>query len=420
MDVDDCAHTLSSSTAAATRSKFSTGRRAVFAYGKNGRHSRQGPGIAACALQVCLQNLRGRRQDRPPSAATDPQEQRLAGFAGPHRRGQISGCLAPARQEAILGRAGIELKRHTLAGWMIRCAAVIDPLINLLREGSDAYDIRLMDETPVQVLVEEGRSPTARSYMWLQRGGPPDQPVILFVYDPSRSGAVPKQLLADYKGWLMTDGYDGYNHLSDDIVRVGCWAHARRKFDEAIKAQGKKDKAKPKTGRAHQGLAYIQALYRIEREAKDRELSPEDRGLLRQQKARPILDDLKAWLDKSLPHVPPKSAIGNALHYLNNQWPYLIRYLEDGRLPIDNNLAERAIRPFVIGRKNWLFSATPAGAHASAKLYSLIETAKANGHEPYAYLHQVFKKLPAATTVEEIEQLLPWNITPEEVTGLSV
>lgn len=322
------------------------------------------------------------------------------------------------RQEAILSRAGIALGRHTLAGWMIRCGMLIDPLINLLRDQLDDYDIRQMDETPVQVLDEAGRSSTSQSYMWLQRGGPPKQPVILFDYDPSRGRAVPERLLAAANGWLVSDGYEVYNNLPNELIRVGCWAHARRKFDEAVKAQGKGKKSK--SGRAHQGLAYIQALYRIEREAKNTKMSPEERGQLRQQQAKPILEELKTWLDKSLPHAPPKSAIGKALHYLHNQWAYLMRYLEDGRLPIDNNAAERAIRPFVIGRKNWLFSATPKGAQASAKLYSLIETAKANGHEPFAYLRHVFKQLPMATTVEAIERLLPWNTTPEQISAASV
>ena len=154
----------------------------------------------------------------------------------------------------------------------------------------------------------------------------------------------------------------------------------------------------------------IQTLYRIEKQAK--EMSAQERFELRQQQALPLLAEIRAWLDTSLPEVPPKSATGKALHYLNNQWPKLIRYVEDGRLPIDNNAAERAIRPFVIGRNNWLFANSVAGAEASARLYSLILTAKANGHEPYRYLRHVFKELPTATSVEAIEALLPFNLDP--------
>lgn len=179
--------------------------------------------------------------------------------------------------------------------------------------------------------------------------------------------------------------------------------HARRKFDEAIKAQGKG--AKAKTGRAHQGLAHIQRLYRIEREAAD--LAPEARRAHRDTHARPLLTQLRAWLDTALTQVPPKTATGRALAYLHRQWPRLVTYLDDGRIPIDNNATERAIRPFVTGRTNWLFADTPKGATASANLYTLIETAKANAIEPYTYLRHLFTDLPKAATVDDVEALLP-------------
>ncbi len=315
------------------------------------------------------------------------------------------------RQEDILQRAGIDLPRATLALWMMKLGELVLPLINLLRDTVLEHDIVQMDETTVQVLKEKDKAPSSKSYMWVQRGGPPDKPVLLFDYDPSRSGAVPVRLLEGYRGYLQCDGYEGYGAIGkrDDITLVGCWAHARRKFDEAIKAQGKKGKAK--AGRATKGLAYIQKLYRIEKLAG--ECPAEERYRLRQEQAMPLLDEVRAWLDKSLPEVPPQSAAGKALHYLNGQWDKLVRYTEDGRLAIDNNAAERAIRPFVIGRNNWLFSDTVNGAQSSARLYSLILTAKANGHEPYRYLCHVLKELPAATSVEDFEALLPFNIDPE-------
>ena len=202
----------------------------------------------------------------------------------------------------------------------------------------------------------------------------------------------------------MVDGYSGYQPIceANEIKRLGCWAHARRKFVDAQKAQGKTKKA----GRADQAIAQIKKLYQIESLAKD--LTPQARYQLRQEKAKPILDKLKAWLDKGLNQVPPKTAIGKAFTYCINQWSYLIQYLKDGEYPIDNNFAENKIRPFVIGRKNWLFSNSQAGANASANLYSLIETAKANGLEPYAYLRKVFTDLPNAETIEDIDVLLPW------------
>ena len=197
--------------------------------------------------------------------------------------------------------------------------------------------------------------------------------------------------------------YDGYNAVvaASKLTHIGCFAHARRKFDEAIKAQGKH----PRQGLAHRGLGLIRKLYGVEKVV--RHAKPEVRHAYRQQHARPILDELRAWLDDSLPQVPPQSATGKALHYLHNEWPKLIGYLQDGRLAIDNNAAENAIRPFVVGRKNWLFSDSVRGVQASANLYSLIETAKANGLEPYAYLRRVFTELPLADTVAAIEALLP-------------
>ena len=309
------------------------------------------------------------------------------------------------RQEQGMKRMGIELPRSTLANWMIKAGLLVQPLINLLRDQLLSYDIINMDETRCQVLKEPGKTPQSQSFMWVQRGGPPDTPIILFAYDPSRSQQVPVRLLPDYNGYLQTDGYDGYNKVcsQNDITQLGCWAHARRKFDEALKSQGKL-KTK-KVSLAAVGLKRIQCLYAVERQAKA--LTPVQRYELRQSRSMPILNDLRKWLDQHLLVVVKQSALGKAIHYLDKQWDKLIIYTEDGRLRMDNNLIENAIRPFVIGRKNHLFSDTVSGAKASANLYSLIETAKANGLEPYQYLKTVFTELPKATCVEDIEVLLP-------------
>lgn len=311
------------------------------------------------------------------------------------------------RQETMFARIGVELPRATMANWMIRAGDLIRPLINLMHETQLGYDVLQMDETTLQVLKETGRSATSKSYMWVTRGGPPSSPIILFTYDPSRSGAVPLRLLADFKGYLQTDGYDGYTAVArrEDIIHVGCLAHARRKFDEAVKAQ-----TTNKTGLARQGFDMIQRIYRIEREASARELRHDERKQLRDEKAKPLWEELRQWLDQSIGQAPPGTLTGKALGYLNTQWPRLVRYLDDGRLEADNNRAENAIRPFVMGRKAWLFSDTPAGADASARLYSLIETAKANRIEPYAYLRKVFSELPKADTLADIEALLPYKI----------
>jgi transposase len=307
------------------------------------------------------------------------------------------------RQEKQFARLGIHLPRSTLARWVIHSQELVQPLLNLLHEHINDYDIQHMDETRIQVLKEKDRLATSQSQMWVQRGGPPDKPAVCYHYDPARSRDVAVRLLDHFTGFLQTDGYAAYGKLGTEIVQIGCWAHVRRKFKDAVKAQ-----LKGKAGKAQMGLSQIQKLYAIEKQIKDQ--PPEARQAAREQQAKPLIEKLQAWLIKSLTEVTPTSTTGKALAYMSNQWPSLIHYLEDGRLNIDNNPAENAIRPFVIGRKNWLFADTPAGAHASAALYSLVESAKVNGLEPYQYLRHVFKALPKAQSLAEITALLPFNI----------
>lgn len=309
------------------------------------------------------------------------------------------------RQEAILQRSGIELGRNTLASWMIKSGELIQPLINLLEDKLLAYPVMHCDETSVQVLKEPGKEATSKSYMWVRVGGPPTQPIRLFHYAASRSGSVASDLMAGYQGYLQTDDYAGYNTVAAEnrITQLGCWAHARRKFIEAQKASAKNKKA----GKADMAITFIRKLYAIEKQIADQ--SPEEKYLARQQQAKLILEELRTWLDKTLHSTLPKGLLGKAVTYLDKNWDKLTIYTEDGRLSIDNNPAENAIRPFVVGRKNWLFSATVPGATASANLYGLIETAKANNIDPYNYLRYIFKELPGAQTVEQVEQLLPWN-----------
>ena len=316
------------------------------------------------------------------------------------------------RQEGMLQRIGIDLPRATLASWMVKTGELVQPLLNLLREDLLAGDLVQCDETPFQVLKEPGKPATSLSYLWAQRGGARDAPILLYDYDPSRSGEVPRRLLEGFQGYLQTDGYDGYAAVGrvPGIVHVGCWAHARRKFDEAVKGmRGAERKARSaKESKALQGIGFLRKLYEIERLAKD--ATPEERQRLRHEKSRPVMEALRHWLDEALPRIAPQSLTGKALGYLHGQWPKLVRVLDDGQIPLDTNLVENAIRPFVVGRKNWLFADTVRGAQASANLYSLIETAKANGIEPYAYLRLVFSELPRATTLEHVEALLPRNV----------
>ena len=317
-----------------------------------------------------------------------------------------------ARFERVLERHGAVVPRQTLARWVIGCAGVLQPLHNLMRDILLDGSLIHMDETVVQVLKEPDKSPTSNSYMWVQTGGPADKPVVLYDYDPSRSASVPAALLEGFKGYLMTDGYDGYNAVArtDGIERLACWAHVRRRFVEASRVQ-----PKGKRGRADEAVHLIGKLYRIEREHK--EATIEVRHLARQSASVPVLDELHAWMLKTAPLVMPKSALGTALAYMGNLWPLLTRYTQRGDLPIDNNRCENAIRPFVIGRKAWLFSDTPAGARASAVIYSLVQTAQANGLEPYSWLRRVLRELPNAKSVDAVEALLPWNLRIADLVG---
>ena len=244
--------------------------------------------------------------------------------------------------------------------------------------------------------------------MWVQASGPPDRKVVLFDYTSSRAQDVPLRLLESYRGYVMTDDYAGYNALAlqPGVERLACMAHVRRKFVEAQKVQ-----PKGKTGHADIALTMINKLYGIERELKD--VSDEQRFIGRQEKSLPTLAQLKSWLGKTQSQVTPLSVLGKAVNYLSSNWFRLERYVDAGFLPIDNNAAERAIKPFVIGRKAWPFSDTPNGATASAQIYSLVETAKVNGQEPYTWLRHVLERLPHASSVEDYEALLPWNCSSE-------
>jgi len=316
------------------------------------------------------------------------------------------------RQEGMFRRLGIDLPRASLANWMVKTGELVVPLVNLLRDELLASGFVQCDETRYQVLKEPGKTATSQSYLWVQHA--PDPGIVLYDYDPSRSAEVPKRLFAGFEGVLQTDGYEGYGAIGREpgITHVGCWAHARRKFNEALKAQksSTKKKRSVKEGKALQGLAFIQKLYKIERQIQDK--PPDERHRMRQERSRPEIEKLRAWLTDAMPRVPPQSLTGKALAYLDGQWPKLVRVLDHEQAPLDTNGVENAIRPFVVGRKNWLFADTVRGAEASANLYSVIETAKRCGLEPFAYLRHVLTQLPRANTVDEVEALLPHRIDP--------
>jgi transposase len=258
--------------------------------------------------------------------------------------------------------------------------------------------------------------------MWIFRGGTPEKPGILFEYHPTRAGDVAAAFLKGYKGIVQTDGYSGYGFIDGilDILHMGCWAHVRRKFLDVIKAAGKPKAGNKKSGNAYQAMTYIRKLYKIEKDAKNQGLTNEDLLKERQEKAKPVLEEFKRWLDVKVEEVPPKSLLGKAIGYTINQWHRLVIYADTFHVTLDNNMAENTIRPFVIGRKNWLFSGTPMGASASAALYSLIETAKANGLEPYWYLRYLFENLPEAMTKDDYRALLPQYIKKSQLAGPAI
>jgi transposase len=313
------------------------------------------------------------------------------------------------RQEKQFARLGYEISRSNMAGWTIRLGERIETLLGLLRQDILSGPLIQMDETTLQVLKEKGRLPTTKSYLWIMRGGVPGKPVIYFHYSPNRGSGVAHDLLKTYQGVVQTDGYTGYNFLDNipEIEHAGCWAHARRKFMEVLKAKGKYHKKKAKSGVAEQAVDFIGQLYAIEHEADNKELTPELRVDLRMEKARPVLDAFHKWLTATGLKAPPKGLLGKAIGYTLSRWDQLTRYINHRFVTPDNNLDVNAIRRFVVGRKNWLFCDTVAGAKASAGLYSLIETARANDLNPYDYLKLLFEQLPFAETDGQLKHLLP-------------
>jgi transposase len=352
----------------------------------------------------------------PPPAHIVPKGLATPGLIAYIAVSKYADALPLYRQEKIFSRYGIELNRSTMAGWMVKAAQCCNPLLELLYKELHSGPLVNVDETPLQVLNEPGRANTTKSYMWVFRGGPPDKPAVLFRYSQTRSGEVPREVLGEYSGYCQTDAFSGYDALevaNPGILLVGCFAHVRRNFVKVIDARGKA--AKNRRGSADVALEYIGGLYKIEKIARQRQLSPEQIVCLRREQAVPVLEEFKAWLDKRLSQTPPKGLLGQAMSYALTQWPRLIRYLENGHISPDNNAAENAIRPFVVGRKNWLFSGHPNGAHAAATLYSFIETAKACGLEAYRYLRFLFEKIPYAQTEQDYRSLLPQNLTPEHL-----
>ena len=349
----------------------------------------------------------------PPPVALIPKSNATEGLLAHIAVSKFADGLPLYRQEKIFNRMGIDLSRATMAGWLIKAYQYCSPLLDLLHNEIRSGPLINMDETPIQVLKEPGRANTTKSYMWVFCGGSPDHPTILYRYHPTRSGQEALQFLDDYRGYIQSDDYNGYDYLSgkEGIVHLGCWAHARRKFMDVVKVRKKHrgNRGNPRT-LADQALDYIGKLYGVERQIRREKLSLAQIYQHRQKESKPVLDQFKSWLDATEPLTPPKGLLGKAIHYTLKNWDKLNVYINDGLLRPDNNTAENAIRPFVVGRKNWLFAGHPNGAHAGAAFFSLIETAKTNSLEPYAYLRCLFEQLPLVKDQNEYRQLLPQYI----------
>jgi len=311
------------------------------------------------------------------------------------------------RQEIIFRQLGIDLPRNTTCWWMIKVAELCKPIYEIMEQTIRNGNYANADESPLRVLKEKGLPKKSKSFMFVYLGGDRSNPTIVFKCHSTRAGTHAEEFFKGFKGYLQTDAFSGYEIFKDNklITMVGCWVHARRKFFEIVKITNN-------PGLAHEAMEYITKLYQIERSADENNLSNEKRKDLRIKETKPILLEFKNWLDDNFPKVPPKSVIGSAMAYVLNNWEKLNRYTEDGILEIDNNLNENAIRPLALGRKNWLFSGNERGAAASAIIYSLVETCRANGIDPTNYFNHILNKLPYCIKSkdgenEEYESLVP-------------
>lgn len=304
------------------------------------------------------------------------------------------------RIRGIYRRHGVDLPVSTLSHWVGAGSEILEPIARAIRRETLASHVVQADDTGLRVLDPAKKGGTKRGHMWSYVG---DQVWVTFDYTPTWEGEGPCTFLADRHGWLQADAYAGYDRLfrGEDAtaVEVGCWAHARRYYFDAL----------PSDRRAGVALAWIGKLYEVEREAKERGLDPLGVLALRLDKSKPILETFRKWIQETWPHAPPKSPLGQALVYSANQWPALQHFLEDGRLELDNNACERALRTIAVGRKNWLFAGSDEGARRSAVIYTIVGTCRLNGVDPWEYVRDVLEKLAAGWLQSRIAELLPPN-----------
>jgi len=313
------------------------------------------------------------------------------------------------RLEKMTSRYGFSIPRSTMCSLIIKAAHNMEAFMKLLWNKLLESPFLGIDETHVQVIEEQGKPPGSKSYMWVFRGGTPENPIVYFRYSPSRGAELISNLLSDFQGKIQSDGYNVYSSFAEkkELVHYCCWAHVRREFHKILKVS-----------KGHEGanwaLKKIRDLYRVEKQGKKEKLPSEKLSLLRVEKSLPILNELKNYLDEKKLIVPEGSDFGNAINYTLRRWNELIGYVYDGMIPIDNNLVENAIRPFVVGRKNWMFNYNGNGALAAAVFYTIVETAKAYRLDPFSYMCLLFNELPKLP-VERYHELLPMNVDRSKV-----
>lgn len=313
------------------------------------------------------------------------------------------------RQEQIWRRIGIDIARSTLCNWVLLAAAGLQALLKLQKEELLSLNYVRADETPVQIMEENKVRTSKRAYMWVFASGRKEKAIFVYQFAMTRSGSVAEEFFSDYKDFLQTDGFTGYNRICEknSITRVNCMGHARRKFIAIVKTT-------QKTGAAHYAVAIIAKLYCIEDEIKRKNLDFDGIKNYRQQHAKPILLKFKDWLTQKQKQAPPKSPLGQAIFYLLDHWNELVIYLEHGFLDIDNNFTEQRVKPFAIGRKNWLFMGNERGGEAAATFFSFIESAKANGMNTYAYFRYIMTELPLVEpgNKKALLDMLPHRLDP--------
>ena len=380
-------------------------------------------------LKYACKNCEGTAEEGLPAVIIAPKPKQMIpkSFATPSLLAQVFtskfvDSVPYYRQEKQFSRLGIELSRQSMSNWTMKVAPQLETLLELMQDHIHSGPILHLDETPFQVLKEPGRKATSKSYMWVMYGGPPGSKGVLYKYSPSRSGDVARELLGDYSGCVQTDDYCAYGFLNsqEGIVHLTCMAHIRRKFMDIKKSLdgSSKKKFKKTFNNIDKILRLIRKLYMKERYFNDGGLTGTELLDARGKESKPLFDKLQEMVNELLPLAPPKGTFGKALSYASKNLPLVEHYLHQAAAGLDNNPAENQIRPFAIGRKNWLFSGNVDGAKACAAIYSLVLTAKLNRLEPFNYLEYIFKRLPSIESEEEYKKLLPFNLKSSDLIGL--